>query len=305
MIRTFLIVAFLSASALAHAQSPGTAQQQADQAAIEAVTSKMNAYVALMNRTLRASESIERYKSWVDMDKGPVNKNRAFGVYQLYDVTKLIGDASKALNVEPKLATLDASMKAYIEAYSQLAPIIDEANTYYERKDYLDDNLVRGKQIHTRLVPAANAFLAAREKVEQDFQAEQTNLAQRELAAIERHEGRKANWHRVNLMLVAQRIADRMPSNEAPVVDVAAFEADVNLLVNASKDFDDYRKSDPEALKSLQGPVQSFLAAARTFRDTIKPVKGDIRRAGGGGQQLQAVVNAYNALVGTANNLAN
>ncbi|MCG7394641.1 YiiG family protein [Microvirga sp. ACRRW] len=303
MIRSLLVAAFLSVSAVAHAQAPNAAQQQADAAALQAVTGKMNAYVALMNRTMRASESIARYKSWVDMDKGPVNTNRAFGLYQLYDVTKLVADASKALNTEPKLADLDASMKAYIEAYSQLAPIVDEANTYYERKDYLDDNLARGKQIHTRLVPAAAAFLAAREKVEQAFQVEQTKLAQKELAAIEQSEGRKANWHRTNLMLAAQRIIDRMPSNEAPVVDVAAFEANVSLFATASKDFDDYRKSDPEALKSLEGPVQSFLAASREFRDAIKPVKGDVRR--GGGQKLQSVVNAYNALVGTANNLAN
>ncbi len=303
MIRTLLLaVALLSASALAHAQAPNAAQQ-ADEAALQAVTGKMNAYVALMNRTMRASESIARYKSWVDMEKGPVNKDRAFGVYQLYDVTKLIADASKALSAEPKLAALDASMKAYIEAYSQLAPIIDEANTYYERKDYLDDNLARGKQIHTRLVPAAEAFLAAREKVEQDFQIEQLRLAQKELAAIEQQEGRKANWHRTNLMLAAQRIIDRMPSNASPVVDVAVFEADVSLFATASKDFDDYRKSDPEALKSLEGPVQSFLAASREFRDAIKPVKGDVRK--GGSQKFQAVVNAYNALVGTANNLAN
>ncbi len=303
MIRSLLVAAFMSVSAIAHAQAPNAAQQQTDEAALQAVTAKMNAYVALMNRTMRASESIARYKSWVDMDKGPVNTNRAFGLYELYDVTKLVADASKALDAEPKLAGLDASMKAYIEAYAQLAPIIGEANTYYERKDYLDDNLARGKQIHTRLVPAAAAFLDARKKVEQEFQTEQTKLAQKELAAIERQEGRKAHWHRVNLMLAAQRIIDRMPSNASPIVDVAAFEADVSAFATASKDFDDYRKSDPEALKSLQGPVQSFLAASREFRDAIRPVKGDVRR--GGGQKLQAVINAYNALVGTANNLAN
>jgi hypothetical protein len=301
MIHILLAVTFLSAPTLTHAQTPNAAaQQQADDAT--AITAKMNAYAALMNRTMRASESIERYESWVDMDKGPTNKERAFGVYQLYDVTKLIAEASKALDTAPKLAELDAGMKAYIEAYSKLAPIIDEANTYYERKDYLDDNLARGKQIHKQFVPAAAAFLAAREKVEQDFQAEEMKLAQRELAVIEQQEGRKANWHRTNLMLAAQRIIDRMPSNESPLVDIAAFEADVSLFAIASKDFDDYRKSDPEALENLQGPVQSFLAASREFRDTIKLVKSDVRR--GGGQKLQAVVNAYNALVGTANNAA-
>ncbi|MEZ0169008.1 DUF3829 domain-containing protein [Microvirga sp. TS319] len=312
MIRTLLLsIALLSTVPMAAAQAPDAARrQQTDDAALETINAKMNAYVALMNRTLRASESIERYKSWVDMEKGPVNKNRAFGVYELYDVTDLIAEASEALGQGPKLPDLDSSMKAYIEAYSGLAPIIDEANTYYERKDYLDDNLARGKQIHARLAPAAKAFLAARAKaflaarakVEQDFQAERANLAMRELAAIEQREGRKAHWHRTHLMITARRIVDRLPDSDDPTVDVAALDADVTALVNASAGFEDYRKSDPDALKSLQGGVRSFVAAAREFRDTIKPLKGDLRR--GGGQQAQALVNAYNALVGSANNAA-
>ncbi len=304
MIRFLLLaLALVSAETQAHAQTPGAAQQQqSDEAALEAITAKMNAYVALMNRTLRASESIERYKSWVDMDKGPVNKNRAFGVYELYDVTDLIADASEALSKEPKLAGLDPSMEAYMEAYSQLAPIIDEANTYYERKDYLDDNLARGKQIHARLAPAAKTFLVARARVNQDLEIEQRNLSLRELAIIERREGRKAHWHRTNLMMAAQRMIDHLPGDDDPMVDIATLDADVTFFANASKDFDEYRKSDPQALESLQGSLRSFLAAAREFRDTIKSVKGDLRR--GGGQQAQRLVNAYNALAGSANNAA-
>lgn len=296
-------LAFLCAAALglpepAHASPPAPAED----AELQAVTAKMNAYVALMNRTLRASESIERYESWVDMEKGPVNKNRVFGVYELHDVTALIAEATEALKSEPALAGLDPGMKAYIEAYTQLAPIIDEANTYYERKEYLDDDLARGKQIHARLAPAAKTFLAAREKVEEEFGVERTKLAQRELAAIERLEGRKARWHRTHLLTAAQRIVERLPSNERPVVDVAALDADVAAYAEAVKAFNAYRTADPRALASLQGPVDSLLAASRAFRDALKPVKGDARR--GGGQQLQAVVNAYNALAGSANNAA-
>jgi hypothetical protein len=294
MLRIWLCaIALLSAGTIAHAQAPNAVPaapaEQADDAVFQAVTSKLNAYVALMNQTLRAGESIERYESWVDMKLGPVNKNKAFGVYELFDVKDEIAEATAALAQEPKLTALDPSMKAYIQAYSELAPIIDEANGYYERKDYLDDNLARGRQIHARLVPAAKAFLATREKVEQDFQSERISLAQKELATIERREGRKAHWHRTNLMIAARRIVDRLPSNERPVVDIAALDADVTFFADASKDFEEYKKSDPNALMSLQSGLRSFLAAARDFRDTIKPAKGDVRRAGGqkdaGGRQ--------------------
>jgi Protein of unknown function (DUF3829) len=308
MLRIWLCaVALLGVGTLAHAQTPNAAPPasaaQAEAAALEAITAKMNAYVALMNKTRQALRSIERYESWVDMKTSPVNKNRAFGVYALFDVTNEIAAASDALKQEPKLAALDAGMAAYIKAYSELAPIIDEADGYYERKDHLDDDLKRGREIHGRLVPAIKAFLAAREKAEQDFQTERTGLAQKELMAIERSEGRKANWHRANLMLAARRIVDRLPTNERPVVDMAALEADVTSFADASRGFEDYKKTDPDALKSLQNGLRSYLAAARDFRDTIKPAKGDVRR--GGGQKMQILVNSYNALAGSANNAAN
>ncbi|GEO16201.1 DUF3829 domain-containing protein [Microvirga aerophila] len=308
MLRIWLCtLLLLSAGTLANAQTPNAAPPapaaQAEDAALEAITAKMNAYVALMNKTRQALRSIERYESWVDMKTGPVNKNRAFGVYALFDVTNEIAAASDALKQEPKLAALDAGMGAYIKAYSELAPIIDEADGYYERKDFLDDDLKRGREIHGRLVPAIKAFLAARDKVEQDFQSERAGLAQKELAAIERREGRKANWHRANLMLAARRIVDRLPSNERPVVDMAAIEADVTSFADASRDFEEYRKTDPEALRSLQSGLRSYLAAARDFRDTLKPAKGDVRRAGS--QKMQILVSSYNALAGSANNAAN
>lgn len=297
-----LALSFLGLPAMAaQAQTP-EAGQQADGAELEAISTKMNAYVDLMNRTLRASESIERYESWVDMEKGPVNKNRAFGVYELYDVTELIAEALAAIDQEPKLDGLDSSVKSYVEAYSQLAPIIDEANSYYESKDYLDDNLARGREIHTRLVPAAKAYLSAREALEAAFQAQRSKVAVMELAAIEKAEGRKSHWHRANLMLAARRIVDHIPDDGKPVIDMASFEESVTAYADAYKEFDTYKKANPQALRSMQGALQSFLAASRELREAIKPAKGDLRKAGG--QELQKVINAYNALVGSANNAA-
>ncbi len=43
--------------------------QTADEADPNAAIEKMNAYVSLLNRTIRASESLDRYDSWVDMKK--------------------------------------------------------------------------------------------------------------------------------------------------------------------------------------------------------------------------------------------
>mgnify|MGYP001438209930 CR=1 FL=1 len=67
LIFTWLLVAAGVVPAVAQEGAPGAA-------ALDASIRKANAYVALMNRTLRASESWSRYASWVDVKKWPTGK---------------------------------------------------------------------------------------------------------------------------------------------------------------------------------------------------------------------------------------
>ena len=53
-------------------------------ASTQALIAKLNAYVELLNRTLRASESLSRYESWVKAKTGPTGKERVvYGLYSL------------------------------------------------------------------------------------------------------------------------------------------------------------------------------------------------------------------------------
>jgi len=45
-------------------------------------------------------------------------------------------------------------------------PILNGAAAYYARKDYTDDNMAGGKALHAKIIPAMNAFLAARARLE-------------------------------------------------------------------------------------------------------------------------------------------
>ncbi|RYE63747.1 MAG: DUF3829 domain-containing protein, partial [Rhizobiaceae bacterium] len=70
------------------------AQSPPDATVSDAAMGKMNTYVEFLNQTLRASESLQRYDSWVDMKKGPTGKERIiYGMYSLYDVRELAGKA--------------------------------------------------------------------------------------------------------------------------------------------------------------------------------------------------------------------
>ena len=206
-------------SAVLLAVAPGAAVAQApaapsartapvQDAELQTAIAKSNAYTALMNRTLRAIQSWERYGSWVDLKKGPTGKERyiGYGLYSLYDVTGEIRKAEEFLTREPKLPAIDASVAAYIKAYQELAPLITRAERYYDRKDYRDDNLAEGQKLHGLMVPAAQSFLAERARLDALMRDYKKGLDQRELASVEQREGRSARWQIRNVMINARSV---------------------------------------------------------------------------------------------------
>ena len=109
----------------------------------------MNAYVGLLNRSLRAVQSLDRYKSWVNMKTGPTGRESI--VYGLYRGLRHDEGSRKRLrgpDPEPLLPELDAAMRDYIAANAALGPILNEASAYYERDDYKTDRMAGGKALH-------------------------------------------------------------------------------------------------------------------------------------------------------------
>ena len=84
-----------SAARLFAGRPQTAAKKPAQDPELQAAIAKSNAYTSLSNRTIRAIESWDRYKSWVDMKKGPTGKERyiSYGLYSLYDVKDEIAKA--------------------------------------------------------------------------------------------------------------------------------------------------------------------------------------------------------------------
>ena len=129
----------------------------------------------LLNRALRASESLARYDSWVDMKAGPSGRERIIhGLYSLYDVRDEIGKARAAAAARPEMPDLDAGIKSCIAACEALAPTITQAEAYCDRQDCKVDGMAEGKTLHTKLAPAGAAFLAERAKIDALFAREES-----------------------------------------------------------------------------------------------------------------------------------
>jgi hypothetical protein len=283
----------------ARADDAPAAATDSEAASLHASLEKFNAYVGFLNRTLRASESLDRYKSWVNMKTGPTGRERIiYGLYDVYDTTREAAEATAALTKQPLLPELDAAMRDYIAANATLGPILNEANAYYERADYKTDKMAGGKELHAKIVAAAEPFLAARARADALFTIEKAKLDERQLNAIEKREGRKANWHVANIMMRARRLMDLLPSNAKPVIDIGPFDAAMADYGAAVKDMDGYGAAHPNSFFVFESQPRDLLSKLREFQEKIDRAKGDARRGGGG--DLTWIVNDYNMMVTSA-----
>ena len=283
----------------ARAQAPAApSAPDPERAASQAVIVKLNAYVELLNRTLRASESLARYASWVDMRAGPTGRERIiYGLYGLYDVRGEIERATAATGAPPAMPDLDAAVRTYVTAYGALAPAITQAEGYYERQDYRVDKMAEGKALHARLATAGPAFLAERARVDALFRVEKARSDAVELALIEKREGRTARWQVTHVMIEARGVVDLLPSEARPVVDMAAFDAALGGYAGAVREIDAYAAANPSS-SAFEGRPRSWLGKLREFRDKLAAAKGDARR--GAGRDLTWIVNDYNTMISTA-----
>ncbi|MDR6872886.1 hypothetical protein J2Y55_003905 [Bosea sp. BE125] len=292
----FALLALTPAGALAQGAAT-TAAPAADEAGLQAAIAKSNAYTALMNRTLRAIQSWERYASWVDMKKGPTGKERYidYGLYSLYDVAGEIKRAEEAVTQAPALPEIDQTIGRYIKAYQELAPLVTRAERYYERKDYRDDNATEGRSLHMLMVPAAKTFLDERATLDAQMRVYKKGLDQRELAAVEQREGRSARWQVRNIMINARVVMDLMPSNEKPVVGLKAFDAAVAGYAGAVREMDRFKETEPKGVPFIESQASSWLGRLRDFRDKLSRGKGDVRR--GAANDANWLVSSYNTMV--------
>lgn len=285
-----LLSFMLSFQALAQTDNDGS-----DEAAIN----KMNAYVGLMNRAIRASDSLERYDSWVDMKKGPTGKERViYGLYAPYDVREEIAAAKEAIASDPKMPALDAAMQHFIETYENLAPVLDKASKYYDRSDYKSDKMQGGKDFHVKIAEYAPAFGEARKEADRLLTEEKKVMDQALLDAIEKSEGKKALWHVRNVMIKAQSVVDILPDADKPVVDMQKFDTVLKDYAGAVRQMDDYASEHPNSFHVFESSPGSLLSKLRDFQETLQKSKGDARK--GGGDDLQWIVQEYNMMVTTS-----
>lgn len=260
---------------------------------------KSNGVVGLLNSSLRGSESWSRYLSWVDVKRGPTGKERI--IYGLYSVGSSAKDAiekaRQSAAADPAIPALDGATKDLASAFERLVPILNEAEAYYDRKDYMSDNMAGGKALHEKLVPAAMAFLAARERTNELQDQFKDLIDRQQLAKIEKAEGKSVRWRVRNTMMLAKKAVDLMPDSPKRGTDLEQFDAALAAYGEAVRDFDNAIRESGKST-SIDSYPRDILGRLREMRDNI--AKG---RADGMTFRMghQGIITSYNMMVTMSN----
>lgn len=303
-ISVLIVAAALALQAsVALAQQPSPAPdlglREISETDLDRYVAKSNGVVGLLNAALRGKESWNRYLSWVDVKRGPTGKERI--IYGLYSVGSSAKDeitkARKTAAADPAIPALDGATKQLASTFETLIPILNEAEAYYDRKDYLSDNMAGGKALHEKLVPAATAFLVARATTDALQDQFKDLIDRQQLAKIEKAEGKSVRWHVRNTMMLAKKAVDLMPSNLKRGADLKPFDTALATFGDAVKNFDtavrDSGKSTP-----VDSYPRDILGKLREMRDNIAKGRADGMTFS---MDYNGVINRYNTMVTMSN----
>jgi hypothetical protein len=248
-------------------------------------------------------------------------------MYDLHDVAGLLKEARAVAAAKPSVAELDAAIVRYIDAYEALAPDMNKAAVYYDRKGYASDNAAEGQALHKKLVPLAAAFLAKREAMMPDLRVFVREVEGQELAAKDAREGRTAAWHVGNVLHGANRVLDVFPrlrpqqmggdaiddmmkdlgpdtpgekfdqiiaGVEPPkniVIDVKRFGEALEKYAKAVDELDSFSGEKPEEFDEFKGLPRGLLDMLREFQKPL--IKSEGRQFDGDGQMFGRIVEAY------------
>ncbi len=209
---------------------PSIAQALDEKAVMEAIQ-KTNIYIAISNATLRAVESWDRYRSWVNLKTGPTGKERYidYGLYDVPEPDMLLAEAQEAANLAP-MPAIDAAVRRQLQAYVALAPILNRASAYYDAQTYKTDNMVEGKSLHAKLMPLIETYLAEREAMLKVLRPHVLMVEGQQLALTESREGRSAAWHAGYVVHSANLVMDAFPRTRPEPISSEEMEAQMRAL---------------------------------------------------------------------------
>lgn len=208
-----------------------------------------------------------------------------------------------AVAMAPADAGLDDPGKLLADTLEKLIPVMNETDTYYSRKDNVDDRMEKGKLLDGQLMPLFNTFFDAEDKLRQVVSERNHTLREKRLAAIEKAFGTENfGWQTLNVSLSARRAIDGVSSlADTGKLDVPSAEKIERDYQAAFDKADAFAKAHPD-VKTKRGNNPKWFSLSSNFNSFLVELK-EMRRLLAGNPNQQAVQARFSKLQASYNSL--
>lgn len=303
-----------AASAVAEAKGPAISSEEDKDAELG---NKLGEYISCMNGTSkRVIDSRNRYLSWVQDEKvGPTGKER--NIYGLYDInaSTCLPNLDRAKTMPPSLPEIESAAAEYRKALDELDPLVKQADKYYDQKDYKDDKMAKGKELHPQLMNAFAKFEQVSKGFEDRVTALNDQVNARQFARLEKDPSRRLQYLSQKSLNEAKSLIKQTDIAELKELDLQKYDVALQTYDKALTELEQYASSHKaEVDKTMM--FSSYLSSSQNF---LKSAKELLRRKRDNkdfnkeffskssptmvdGHPAQ-VVEQYNRMIGDSNNL--
>jgi hypothetical protein len=304
--RTHLAFAVVASLGAAHAALPARAAEAEDDAALDA---KLDPIIECMNHSdAHIQRGIADYlKLLAQIEKDANTSHIAFlsGFEDMdFHHEKALACADMfehAQSAPPELGALDRMIGDYAAAFRAFAPLSIDADAYYKQEDYKDDKWAKGRALNQELAPLLAKLETLSADTHREIGRQVTARNERELAAIERQEGKGFNWHTLNYMLAAHALLETVTEERRD--DVAPAIERLQKGFEDATAFATAHEAELEVKPGRRLPGRVFVrAAAQSYLANAKEMRRALAADGKPSDSLlhtkfESLVNAYNSLV--------
>ena len=184
---------------------------------------KVNAYVGCFNAVEQPiHEGFLQYTGWMqDPEAGPTGKEtrvRGPGTVLSHRVELCMAPMLAAVAMAPADAELDPVARVYQQRFADLYALIEQADRYYSREDYLRDEHAGMRSQHGPLMQAYLAFFDAGSALDAALEKREDQRRAAQLQAIEASEGRSPAYYQLKIVGDGKQLVNVLT---APTPDLA------------------------------------------------------------------------------------
>ena len=223
-------------------------------------------------------------------------------MYSLPDASAVCKKAKEEAALAPKLPDFDAAVIEMVTVFEEIYPLTKQASTYYDQGDYKDDACAKAKEMHSKLIEGFQKMKTASEKVAKSLDKIQDELDQKEMAELEKEQGKKLPWQVRSFLVHSKKLVNSIPDSDKDF-NSETFLPLAEALIKSANELDEYTLANNEEVSKVSG-FSAFDGSAKTFIKQVKEVKrslAETKKLPANG--LSQIINEYNKMINWSNSL--